>query len=63
MLPGPDRRLLPPIAFAIFPVVFAWLYEVWMRDLGVGGESPTQGDAAAAGGARFARCLRLRRCS
>jgi hypothetical protein len=48
MLPGPDRRLLPPIAFAIFPVVFAWLYEVWMRDLGIGGESPTQGDAAAA---------------
>ena len=48
MLPGPDRRLLAPIAFAMFPVVFAWLYEVWMRDLAVGGESPTQGDAAAA---------------
>jgi hypothetical protein len=46
MLPGPDRRLLPPIAFATFPFVFAWLYEVWMRDLAIGGESPTDGDAA-----------------
>ena len=48
MLPGPDRRLLLPIAFAMFHAVFAWLYEVWLRDLAVGGESPTQGDAAAA---------------
>jgi hypothetical protein len=48
MLPGADRRLLPSVAFAMFPCVFAWLYEVWMRDLAVGGESPTPGDADAA---------------
>ena len=36
-LPGPDRRLLLPTAFALAAPVFVWLYEVWMREEVSGG--------------------------
>lgn len=36
-LPGPDRRLLLPAAFALAAPVFVWLYEVWMREEVSGG--------------------------
>jgi hypothetical protein len=44
--PGPDRRLLLPVTFAISAVVFAFLFEIWIRDLAAGG-APANVDSAA----------------
>ncbi len=38
-VPGPDRRLLLPAAFALAAPVFIWLYEVWMREEVSGGSA------------------------
>ena len=57
-LPASDRRLLAPIAFAAFAPVFTWLYEVWMREIAVGGDVATS-DVDARRRSRIARVFAM----
>jgi hypothetical protein len=38
-LPSSNRRLLVPVAFALFAPVFLWLFETWMRTEACGGRA------------------------
>jgi hypothetical protein len=52
MVPVPHRRLLLPAAFALFAPVFLWLYEMWLRQVTLGGETSDAGDAGHRRGRR-----------
>jgi hypothetical protein len=45
MVPAPQRRLLVPVSFALFSAVFLWLYEMWLRQVALAGETSEAGHA------------------
>jgi hypothetical protein len=57
VLPHANRRLLLPVAFAGFSVVFFWLYETWMRGEVSGGHSPDSAEDHAVELAMVLGCI------